>query len=183
MRYLKIVSVVVFGLLQYAIAVPDDFPKNMVGFVRPNSHVGMNRDQQSGKYSLTILTEPQHSLLRDLRVLDVDAIKLKYAEVAAEFARMETKGELKRQTPRADGTRIGKTKVSVSSLAGILYKVIHVGEDYLLLEITDDSANRLVVNAAAITTIVWNSGLQYGVSNKVLRGNETESNDEPKSLR
>ena len=180
MRCLKIVSVFVFGLMQFAIAVAEDFPKNIVGFVRPNSHVGMNRDQQSGKYSLNILTDQQHVLLRDLRVLDVDAIKRKYSDVAAEFASLEAKRELERQAPRADGTRIGKTKVSVSSLAGTLYKVIHVGEDYLLLETTDDAPSRLVVNAAAITSIVWNSGLQYGVSNKVLRGNETESNDEPK---
>ena len=137
-------AVLVLAVLQVAIAkTEEEFPGTIVGFVKPSGFVALSGDGTPGSYLVTILTQDEYSLSKDIHLLNEQALLLSIPTLrksSHDYVRREnTKGKL----PRSDGTRLGKTKVSVAATSGDPYKVIHVGVDYLLLETTGSKPKRL----------------------------------------
>ena len=173
MKYAIPILSFAFALTQFTVLSAEEFPKSILGFVKPNDYVGLNVDRSTGYYSLNILTQQEYTLFRDASALELDALAQKYPEVATELARLKAKGEQEAREPRSDGTRL-KTKVSVFAPPGTFHKVLHAGDNYLLLETVDDKPRRVALNASVISTMRWKPGLQYNTSTTVLRGAETE---------
>ena len=134
-----------------------------------------------GGYSIQILTKEQYSVERDIPLLGQEEIGRKYPIIGAEIAARLAQRELERQKLRGDGPQLGPTKMTVVGSAGELYRVVHVGEDYLLLQKDESKSSRFVLNAAAISSIRWYSGPSYHSQNSVLRGNPTDTGTNPTS--
>lgn len=163
----------------------EDRPKSLLGFLASGKTIGL-RDSGLRTHSdefcpdfvtLTILTNQQAEMEQDISKLDRSALAKKYSDLGekaeehmSEFvASLEsTKSELPR------GTRYGEPQISISPSAGKLHRVIHVGDDYVLLEPLDDPSYRFVLNVSAIQRLVWYTGPRYATSVKHLHGQETE---------
>ena len=48
--------------------------------------------------------------------------------------------------------------------------MVHIGEDYLLLQKNESKSSRRVLNSAAITSVRWYSGAAYQLQNDVVSG-------------
>lgn len=156
-------------LTQWTVAAAEDFPKGLLGFIESNGYIGLTADKPTSSYSIQILTEQQYSVERDLPLLGQEELGRKYPSVGKEIASQLAKRELERQKPRLDGTELGPTKLSLVGSAGELYRVVHVGDDYLLLQKDESKSSRFVLNAAAIASVRWYSAPSYLVENAVVR--------------
>ena len=169
MNRLTLFACVALVLMQWTMAAAEDFPKGLLGFIESNGYVGLTADKSTSGYSIQILTEEQYSVERDLPLLGQEELGRKYPIVAKEIASQLAERELERQKPRLDGTELGPTKLYVVGSAGELYRVVHVGDNYLLLQKNESKSSRFVLNTAAIASVRWYSAPSYHVENAVLR--------------
>lgn len=176
MKSLRLLLLPLIALCTLNQAQCEDLPDHLASLIHGQTHVGLKRIEKSNDYIVTIVSDAEATLEQDVANLDVP-------ELFAKYPRIEERGNarltaFKKQLATKElpnGTRYGRAKLRVSSTAGTLHKVVHVGANYVLLETSDgDQQRRFAVNSRFIREIRWYSGPGFGTSVRHLRENETE---------
>ncbi|MCC9642257.1 hypothetical protein LOC71_08220, partial [Rhodopirellula sp. JC740] len=160
------------------LAYTEDHPDHMVGLIDGQTLIGLKRIDKTNDYIVTLITDAEADIERDVASLDIPKLFAKHPHVAergnAVLTAFRTSlAEKELDLPR--GTRFGQPKLRVSPTAGELHKVHHVGRDYILLESSDaEEPRKFAVNSRLIREIRWYSGPAFGTSVRHLRENETE---------
>ncbi|GAB5405943.1 MAG: hypothetical protein Aurels2KO_41740 [Aureliella sp.] len=178
MLRLFVATLMVFCVADFANC--DDHPDNMLGFIRSQTIVGLQRIDKSNDCAITILTNEEAEAERDIASLDTAKLFAKHTSIAerasktlAAFRASLEKKE--RDLPR--GTKYGEPKIRVMATAGSLHKVLHVGKDYILLQSANDvvdsndtkTPKKLALSSQGIHEIRWYRGPLYGTSVQHLR--------------
>ncbi|PNY36339.1 hypothetical protein C2E31_13485 [Rhodopirellula baltica] len=156
----------------------EDHPDHMIGLIEGQSVIGLKRIEKTNDYIVTILTDDEAELERDVANLDISKLFSRHSNVAergnAKLAAFrESLAEKESELPF--GARFGQPKLIASPTTGELHKVQHLGHNYILLESTDDKeARKFAVNSRLIREIRWYRGPGFSTSVSHLRENETE---------
>lgn len=127
----------------------------MVALLKANDHIDVVLNRQTGECNITILTPDQYDLAHDFATLELSQVAEKHPDVAKQIAELRTQGETERAKSLAAGTELGETEVSITAHVGELGKVIHVGQDYLLIEFPSARSRRVAIASSKVARISW----------------------------
>ena len=178
MRSLQTLLLPLIAFCTVNLAYCEDHPDHMIGLIEGQSLIGLKRIEKTNDHIVTIVTDAEAELERDVTNLDVPKLFSKHSSVADRGNTKLTafrKSLAGKESELPTGVRFGQPKLYVSPTAGELHKVQHVGHDYVLLESTDDEEPRkFAVNSRLIREIRWYGGPGFSTSVRHLRENETE---------
>ncbi|WP_147866904.1 hypothetical protein [Stieleria maiorica] len=130
------------------IAVPDDvFPKRLVGLLTPGMHVGYNSATTPGqRIEVVAWSQERFEMELDARKMPIAELSRKYPAVAAAAARLKST-----QDPRMDASELAVQWSPLYAPATVL----HVGDDYVLIQSAESDQVRLAIPADRILAIRW----------------------------
>ena len=145
------------------------FPRSLLGFLKPGMHVGVdytvNRSGDAEEhFSLKIFDDTGYRIAVDTRLLSLDELRRKYPVI--EKHAEKTLSNYQQQLPDrakklARGKRYAKPELSMSvSRRTLLCKVIHVGDDYVLVSY-GEAEKRRVLPKHMIKRVYWSEGLPH----------------------
>lgn len=159
-------SAIVFGLCAVIATqslAQERPPRRLLEYLKPGGHVALGAVGTTGNYIASILTPEQFAQLNDTRKLSFAQMLAKYPSLQKDVDRQ--KPELAKQM---EELRRGRTvdenweqhlefeKGEFLSLG----RILHVGEDYVLLEFDAKGPVKMAVAAATITRVTWYPGLR-----------------------
>lgn len=146
-----------------------DFPERMVSLLKANDHIGVASNTQTGECNVIILTPKEYELANDFATLELSRVAEKHPDVAKQISQLRTQGETERAKSLATGTELGRTEVSIAAHVGELGKVIHVGQDYLLIEFPSAKARRVAIASSKIARVSWGLTTTANVSHQAIK--------------
>ncbi|MCC9656717.1 hypothetical protein [Rhodopirellula halodulae] len=178
MKPLRLTLILLSVFCAADLAYSEDHPNHMVGLIDGQTLIGLKRIDKTNDYIVTLVTDAEADIERDVASLDIPKLFAKHPQVAERGTAVLTAfrtslAEKESDIPR--GAKLGQPKLHVSPTAGKLHKVHHVGRDYILLESSDaEQPRKFAVNSRLIREIRWYSGPGFGASVRHLRENNTE---------
>jgi hypothetical protein len=145
------VRYIVGAILTLAILSPvvaqDPLPRSLVGFFAPGTQVGII-GSETGSFRVVIYSPSDFAIRADARNLSFDELAAKYESVA--------KARDDKLKQRADSGETGTPEFNVLLTNNeLLCKIVHVGDDYLLVKMADHDQYRMVYPLGQLTSIHW----------------------------
>lgn len=166
MRCVLIVLTMMIGILSHdgmTHADEPDFPKTLLGFIKPGMLIGLRASQSDSLVSVEIYDEEQFRFAMDARHLKLDELEKKYPSVSEKAAEALANYQSSPEA-RASGNVKGTNFVREPSIeldvdrTTTLCTVLHVDDDYFLVTYGDDSSKkRQVIAKQAVNRIRWAS--------------------------
>jgi hypothetical protein len=159
-------SAIVFGLC-VVVAAPllaqERQPRRLLEYLKPGGHVALGPVMTTGNYIASILTPEQFAQLNDTR-------KLSFAQMLAKYPALQKDVDLQKveiakqmeelQRGRAVDENWDQHLEFEKGQYLSLCRILHVGEDYVLLEVDAKGPVKMAVAAATITRVTWYPGLR-----------------------
>jgi hypothetical protein len=129
----------------------DEFPKQLIGFLKAGQHVGLSTRPDEPTLVLIFKNQTDMAINRDAEKLSVEELRQKYPQVERQASQLL-------DTAARDSTGESKgPKLEIVRYAPLRYaKVLHVGNDYVLLEF--ENASRIAYSSTQIGRIAWANG-------------------------
>lgn len=145
-----------------------DYPATISGFLKPGTFAGIRALDASSGITVTIYAEPDFEIALDARRLSLDELAAKYKSVADSRAKTLQEAtaswELRRKE-NASGRDSGTPQVSLFiDRREQLYRIVHVGNDYLLVSYEDNTNRQRAFATKYISSIRWHDELRFRTS-------------------
>ena len=145
-------------------------PATLSGFLKPGSYIGIRGLRESGPISITVFSQDDFEIARDARRLSLDEFSAKYPSVREARDRRLAHAAAGRETTRDQLPRdkeFGELEIELYvDRSQALGKLLHVGDDYILVAYDGDPETRRIERRYAyairsISQIGWNSADNY----------------------
>lgn len=162
-------------------ALCEEFPETLLGLIKEGSHIGLSVERDGSLRHITLLTESETQLVRDVQELEQPALLAKYQKLAEKVeATLKSFVASLKESELPRGTRYGEPKLKVSPGAGALHRIVHVGSDYVLVESQTAEPERFVLNAAEIKKIRWYRGPSISTHVSHVRDDQVDTSVPPR---
>ena len=144
-------------------------PKNLIGFLKPQMHIGIVTFENSDRVRIEIYTEEDQKILMEASTMPLEQLSTKYQRVAEEIARVRKESlaynadNRKLLTP---GKIFGDVQFYMNPNAReTFYLITAVGDDYILLSAMNKPSKKRAMSIHYVSSVNWNEELPiYGHS-------------------
>lgn len=147
----SLLSVLVLSALCSQLCAEDAFPKRLIGFLKTGQLIGLSARADEPIFILVFKCETDMSVHKDAEKLGLEELRKKYPQVDRQAS------ELLATVSGDSRAESEQPKLEIARTAPLRYaKVIHVGNDYVLLEF--DGAYRSAYASTQIGRVAWSNG-------------------------
>jgi len=150
----KTLSMFFVFLLGSQLCAQDEFPKQLIGFLKAGQYVGVSTGRDTRTLVLIFKNQTDMDIHRDSEEMSVDELRKKYPQVERQAIELL---ESKSANSNDLGSDSKPPKLEIARRAPMGYaRVLHVGDDYVVFEYED--AHRIAYSSNQIERITWSSG-------------------------
>lgn len=161
----SVIAMVISMFCITCVAQESEFPKNLVGFLKPGMHIGVVSIADSDRITIEVYSEQDYAIAIDSRELSLEELSSKYDRVATELERKRKEILTSLESQRIDlptGKEFGEPEISLrASQREAFYKIIAAGEDYILVSNSVGSKRRRAIATRFISAINWRDELPF----------------------
>lgn len=163
-----LLSVCLLSTLSTQLRAEDEFPKQLIGFLKSGQHVGLSTRSDEPTFLLVFKNQTDMAVHKDAEKLSVEELRKKYPQIERQA------NDLLETISRDPGGEAKRPKIEIGRSAPLRYaRILHVGDDYVLLEFENDY--RTAYSSTQIGRIAW----AKGETNLYLTGINREDRTKP----
>jgi hypothetical protein len=164
----SLLSVLLLSMLCTQLCAEDEFPKQLIGFLKSGQHVGLSTRPDEPTFVLVFKNQTDMAVHKDAEKLSVEELRKKYPQVERQAS------DLLKKVSHDSVVESKLPKLEIGRYAPLRYaRILHVGEDYVLLEF--ENAYRTAYSSTQIGRIAWANG----ETNLYLTGIDKEDRTKP----
>ncbi len=166
----SLLSVLLLSTLCTQLCAEDEFPKQLIGFLKSGQYVGLSTRSDEPTFVLVFKNQADMAVHKDAEKLSVEELRKKYPQVERQA------NDLLETITRDSDVESKRPKLEIGRYATLRYaRILHVGDDYVLLEF--ENAYRTAYSSTQIGRIAWANG----ETNLYLTGIDKEERTKPRT--